>query len=63
MTSYRVLPASTLHWAMYMFILQCILPGTISAPPPGPCSILALSMAADTASRARSPLVALTAAS
>ena len=30
---------------------------------PGPCSILALSIAADTASRARSPLVALTAAS
>src|SRR5207302_8117510 len=26
---------------MYMFILQWRLPGTISAGPPGPCSILA----------------------
>ena len=37
-----VLPASALQTAMYMFILQCILPGTISAPPPGPFGELSL---------------------
>jgi len=50
-----------LDWAMYMFISQWPVPGTMRAGPPGPCAIEALSIAALVASRARSPLVAITA--